>query len=221
MMIYLFFQGFDGLHEKLLIHAERDKADALKDLLHKYDTDPAFREPHPQFDIKTRILSLLWHLSENPLGSNWTKDDLTKPSDNEEDEKGPDWRKILAEGEDEWQCGSEEELSEWSEVSEDVDSEGKSEREEEEKEAEATWLKPEVLFGPETAVEPEERIREADKWLRGQVQNQYWKELQVKLPLRKQVIFFVSGFFESRSGLHGSAYRPVFTKSLCSLAVSL
>ena len=110
---------FKGLKEKLQIHSEMEKFKALSALLESYNKSPVFKESHPQFDIKVRLLDLLWQLSERTLKNpDWTGLSpvaAAAPSDDETQRNSAvEWRKILREGEETWTCGSEPELSDWS-----------------------------------------------------------------------------------------------------------
>ncbi len=120
----------DGLREKLLVHAERDKARDLERLLDRYRQGEVFKEFHEQRDVGTRLLSLLQHLSEGALRAEWTgaESDLRQVPEEQDEEEQVDWAKLLAEGEEEWRPGSgEDDLSEWSTDQEEEQEEPKGE----------------------------------------------------------------------------------------------
>ncbi len=166
------FKWMDGLREKLLVHAEREKAKDLEELVDEYRKAEVFKERHEQHDVHIRILSLLQHLSEGALKAKWEgREEKEKV---EKHEEKVDWKKLLAEGEEEWRPGSEEELSEWSEEEgEEEDDDGKEDKKEVE-------VKPPPLLSPiVTAIGPgrKDPKDEGDpqEIVSRLVQPQYWK----------------------------------------------
>jgi len=113
-------RSIKGLHQKFLIHAQPDKAEALLSLVSNYKEGNVWLEHHEQYDIKYRLLSFLLNLASSPLHTDYSPVDTTP----EEEENRIDWLAVLREGEASPEpLGDEEELSDWSEEEEDLSEE--------------------------------------------------------------------------------------------------
>ena len=167
---------YQGLKDKLSIHVQREKVGALTELLDRYLDLDVFKEPHPQFDIKIRLLSLLWSLSESPLNAKWSPADPADPE--EEEAEVVDWQQILAEGEERWECGpgSDQDLSDWSDVTDPEDDVAAGAQ----KPRSQSQIPPlQDVNRIQPPLDPILSSAEtSDAWLRSQIQPQYWKSNQ-------------------------------------------
>eukprot|EP00092_Neocalanus_flemingeri_P037301 GFUD01040623.1.p1 GENE.GFUD01040623.1~~GFUD01040623.1.p1 ORF type:complete len:962 (+),score=214.69 GFUD01040623.1:57-2942(+) len=161
-------RSLKGLHQKLLIHAQPEKAESFQSLITKYKEGEVWNDHHEQYDLKYRLLSFLLNLASSPLHTDYCPPDLTP----EEEVKRIDWLAVLKEGELSPQpLGDEEELSDWSDEEEGFSEEN---------------INP-LLKGRDDKSESEEsdssicdlNISDSHSWLLDNVQFPYWEKEQV------------------------------------------
>lgn len=201
--------NFQGLAQKFQIHVQRDKEKRLNRLLEAYRLSPVFQERHPQHDIRIRLLSLLWHLSESPLHAHYEPLDLELRATPQA--PSTDWAKILSEGERPISPWDEEsDLSEWSDSS-DSDSENDPESKSEDQNIHD--LGP-ISPSKKRSTSHDGQINPSQtslQWLEARIQPQYWKFSQAQPHLQSEL---PSAHFENTvTQLWHEAGQPVVART--------